>query len=188
MSRPAVLLDRDGVLNVVIRGEYVRNVSQFQWLPGAREAIGRLTEAGWPVVVVTNQSGISRGFFSAADLEDVHQAMRRDVEPFGGHIAGFYYCPHQDHEACECRKPLPGLLHQAAEDLDLDLSHSFFIGDTETDMRAGRAAGCRVLAVKSGLSSTEEIARWSPAPERIFPTILDAVEWLNAVPSPTARI
>lgn len=178
MSRPAVFLDRDGVLNVVIRGEYVRNVCQFQWLPGAREAVAHLTAAGWPVVIITNQSGVSRGYYTGQDVESIHDMMREDLKPFGGEIEAFYFCPHQTLDACDCRKPLPGLLHRAAEDLDLDLSASFFVGDTETDMTAGRAAGARVLAVTSGLSSAEEVAGWSPAPERVFPTILEAAQWL----------
>ncbi len=179
MSRPAVFLDRDGVLNVVLRGDYVRSMAQFEWLPGALEAIARLTAAGWPVVVVTNQSGIAKGLYTRADLEGIHEAMRRELEEHGGRVAAFYHCPHRDEDACDCRKPLPGMLLRAARDLDLDLSRSFFVGDSEIDMQAGRAAGCRVLAVTTGLFSADEVARWTPAPERVFRGVLEAAEWLE---------
>lgn len=178
-GRAAVLLDRDGVLNVVRRGEYTYRWEQFQWLPGAREAVARLTRDGWPVVVITNQSGVGRGLYTGNDVDDIHNRMGRELEQLGGRIEAFYFCPHTDEDACECRKPRPGLLHRAAQDLGLDMARCFFVGDTASDMEAGRAAGCRVLAVTSGLSTAEEIARWSPAPERVFDSVLDAAIWLS---------
>jgi histidinol-phosphate phosphatase family protein len=146
--RPAVILDRDGVLNVrPPRAQYVRRPEEFVWLPGALDALRRLHRAGFLVVVVTNQAGIARGEMSMDDLHDVHAAMRRDAEQAGGSIDAIYFCPHHWDEGCACRKPKPGMLFQAQHDHDLDLSRTPFIGDDERDEEAARAAGCPSILV-----------------------------------------
>jgi D-glycero-D-manno-heptose 1,7-bisphosphate phosphatase len=146
--RPAVFLDRDGVLNVrPPRAQYVRRPEEFVWLPGALDALRRLHEAGFLVFVVTNQAGIGRHEMTAADLTDVHAAMRRDAERAGGSIDAIYFCPHDWDEGCSCRKPQPGLLFQAQHEYDLDLSRTPFIGDDERDEQAARAAGCPSILV-----------------------------------------
>jgi histidinol-phosphate phosphatase family protein len=146
--RPTVVLDRDGVLNVrPPRAEYVRRPEDFQWLDGAREALGLLGTAGYRLVVVSNQAGINRGAMTAADVEAVHDRMRREAAEAGGPIDAVYYCPHDWDEGCDCRKPKPGMLFQAQHDLQLDLSRTTFIGDDERDGEAARAAGMPYLAV-----------------------------------------
>lgn len=180
MSRRGIFVDRDGVLNVGVHGDYIRSVSQFEWLPGSQEAVADLSRAGWPVVVVTNQSGIARGLYTEADLDTINSKMRDDIGRLGGTLTGIYVCPHRSEDACSCRKPLPGLLTQAASDLEIDLPGSIMIGDSEIDMKAGQAAGCRVFAVASGLTSRAGIAKWSAIPDRVFDDLLKAVEWIKA--------
>lgn len=180
MPRPAIFLDRDGVINVGVHGDYIRNVSQFQWLPGVPQAIAGLSKAGWPIVVVTNQSGIARGLYTMADVNEIHQRIRSEVQQHGGDITAFYVCPHRNEDNCACRKPLPGLLVQASRDYDLDPSRSYFIGDTEIDARAGRAAGCAVITVTSGLTPVEDVKRWASPPDHLFNTLMEAAEWTCA--------
>jgi D-glycero-D-manno-heptose 1,7-bisphosphate phosphatase len=143
--RHAVILDRDGVLNRrPPRAEYVTRPDEFEWLPGAREALALLKETGHTVIVVTNQAGIARGAMTEADLEEIHERMRAEA---GGAVDRIYRCPHGWDEGCECRKPAPGMLFQAQRDFDLDLTRTPFIGDDERDREAAEAAGCPSILV-----------------------------------------
>ncbi len=146
--RPAIILDRDGVLNVrPPKAEYVTSADEFRWLPGAKEALALLKGAGYMVVVVSNQAGIARGALSEGALAEIHDRMRRDAEAAGGGIDAVYYCPHGWDDGCDCRKPNPGMLFAAQHDMDLDLSRTYFIGDDPRDVEAGEAAGCPTLLV-----------------------------------------
>jgi histidinol-phosphate phosphatase family protein len=150
---PAVVLDRDGVLNErPPRAEYVRRPAEFRWLDGAREAIALFTNRGYRVVVVTNQAGIARGAMTAADLEAVHRRMIGEAADGGGVISAIYHCPHDWDEGCACRKPRPGMLYQAQHELQLDLSRTAFIGDDERDAEAAHAANMPYLSVDAGHS------------------------------------
>jgi D-glycero-D-manno-heptose 1,7-bisphosphate phosphatase len=141
--RPAIILDRDGVLNEKApRANYVRNWGEFKWLPGAKESLRLLKEAGFRVIIVSNQAGINRGAMAEDDLFDIHRRMVKEAEQAGGRIDAIYYCPHDWEEGCECRKPKPGMLFQAQHDFNLDLSRTLFIGDDERDGQAAEAAGC----------------------------------------------
>ncbi len=141
--RPAIILDRDGVLNEKPpRANYVRTWAEFKWLPGAQESLRLLKEAGFRVIVVSNQAGIGRGAMSENDLFEIHRHMAGDAEQAGGRIDAIYYCPHNWDDGCECRKPKPGMLFQAQHDFNLDLSRTLFIGDDERDGQAAEAAGC----------------------------------------------
>ena len=141
--RPSVILDRDGVLNrKPPRADYVRRWEQFQWLPGAKEALSLLKNSGFRVVVVSNQAGIARGAMTEADLLEINRRMVREATLAGGTIDAIYYCPHNWEEGCECRKPAPGMLFQAQRDFNLDLSRTPFIGDDVRDAQAAEAAGC----------------------------------------------
>jgi histidinol-phosphate phosphatase family protein len=154
---PAIILDRDGVLNEKApRANYVRSWSEFKWLPGAREALRRLSEAGFRVVVVSNQAGIGRGVMTEDDLQAIHRQMVKEVAAAGGRIDAIYFCPHDWDEGCECRKPKPGMLFQAQHDFNLDLSRTLFIGDDERDAQAAEAAGC-LPALVSDQNSLEKI-------------------------------
>ncbi len=155
--RPAVILDRDGVLNEKApRANYVRSWSEFKWLPGVLETLRRLREAGFQVIVVSNQAGIGRGAMTDDDLQAIHRQMVKEVEAAGGRIEAIYYCPHGWDEGCECRKPKPGMLFQAQHDFNLDLSRTLFIGDDERDAQAAEAAGC-LPALVSDQNSLEKI-------------------------------
>ena len=146
--RPTVILDRDGVLNVKPpRAQYVRRPDEFVWIPGSLDALRTLHEAGFRIIVVTNQAGVGRNAMTAQDLADVHAAMVRDIERAGGAIDAIYVCPHDWDEGCRCRKPAPGMLFDAQREHDLDLTRTPFIGDDERDEQAARAAGCPSILV-----------------------------------------
>ena len=141
--RKTMILDRDGVLNrKPAQAHYVRRWAEFQWLPGALEALARLHQGGYRVVVVSNQAGIARGAMSEADLAEIHRIMKAEIEAAGGSVEAIYTCPHDWNAGCECRKPLPGMLYQAHRDLNLDLSRTYFVGDDERDREAADHAGC----------------------------------------------
>jgi D-glycero-D-manno-heptose 1,7-bisphosphate phosphatase len=120
-------------------------MSQFRILPGTIEGLVRLAGCGFALVVVSNQRGLTRGAVTEGLLRAAEAALQSELAPHGVRIEGFYYCPHEVDANCECRKPKPGLLLRAAEDLALDLSGSWMIGDSEADVEAGRAAGCKTL-------------------------------------------
>ncbi len=146
--RPAVFLDRDGVLNplVFVAGRAVapRTLGDFSLFPGAARAVQTLRRAGLVVIVVTNQPEIARGRLSQADLELMHLRLRSLLP-----VHAVYTCPHDDSDLCHCRKPLPGLLFRAAGEWSLALHGSFMVGDSWRDMAAGRAAGCRTMLLSS---------------------------------------
>lgn len=141
--RPTAFLDRDGTINVKApEGEYVTSWAEFDFLPGAEEAVRLLAGAGWRVVVVTNQRGVALGRMSTADVDDIHRRLR-DRLP----IDAVYACPHE-RDACDCRKPGDGMLRQAMQDdPGIDPATSVVIGDAESDMEAGRRFGARTMLV-----------------------------------------
>jgi D-glycero-D-manno-heptose 1,7-bisphosphate phosphatase len=148
-----VFLDRDGVLNVrPSEHEYVTSADQFAWLPGAREAVVELKRCGWKVAVVSNQRGVALGLVSPAMLAEIEERIQRDLGPDA--IDGFYYCPHDADGGCDCRKPRPGLLVRAAEALGVDTAGSWMIGDEESDVAAGRAAGCSTILLSQAAPGT----------------------------------
>jgi D-glycero-D-manno-heptose 1,7-bisphosphate phosphatase len=161
--RPAIVLDRDGVLNRrPPRAEYVRTPDELVWLPDALEALRHLRERGYRVAVVSNQAGVARGAMSAADLDAVNARVIADAEAAGGRIDAIYCCTHGWDDGCECRKPKPGMLFSAQRDLDLDLSRTFFVGDDERDGEAAQAAGCPFILLSEGdslLRAIENVTR-----------------------------
>jgi len=141
----AVFLDRDGT--VIRDHSYLAEVERVELLPGAGAALARLRAAGYLLVIVTNQSGVGRGYFSAELVDRQHERLRELLDAQGVKVAGFRYCPHAPEDACECRKPLPGMLLSAAAEFDIRLGDSFMVGDKLSDIAAGRAAGCRTVAI-----------------------------------------
>jgi histidinol-phosphate phosphatase family protein len=154
--RPAAFLDRDGTLNVrPPEHEYVSSADAFVWLPGAAEGCALLAEAGYTLVVVSNQRGIARGVIDLDVLRAIERRIQDGLHPHGCRVASFRYCPHDIADACACRKPRPGLLLDAADELSIDLASSWMIGDAESDVAAGRAAGCRTILVGKSDSVVE---------------------------------
>jgi len=160
MGNRAVFLDRDGTINVEV--EYLSRVEDFQFIPGAPLALKRLKDAGFLLIVVTNQSGIGRGYYDENALKAVHDHMHAELAAFGAGVDACYFCPHHPKHAsgeylkeCDCRKPLPGMLLQAARELDIDLAASFMIGDKLADIEAGLKAGCTPLLVLTGYGSSQ---------------------------------
>ena len=137
--KPAVFLDRDGAINEEMG--YINHISRFVLLPQVIPAIRRLNQAGFKVVVVTNQSGAARGYFAPDLVEQVHTHMQRLLEEGGARLDGIYTCLHGPEAGCSCRKPKPGLIWQAARDLDLDLARSYMVGDRYKDLETGANAG-----------------------------------------------
>lgn len=165
VPRAAIFLDRDGVINVR-RPEvpYVREVAQFDFLPGALDALAMLSELGFALVVVTNQRGIAREIMTEGDLAAVHGHMRDEALKRGVCFDGIYHCPHEEFEHCGCRKPEPGMILKAAKDLKIDLVRSYMVGDTPSDVEAGKRAG--VMAVR--ISGEED-----GDADMVFPSLLD---------------
>ncbi len=149
-----IFLDRDGVINEN-RPDYVKSWEEFRFLEGSREAIARLTKAGYRIIVCTNQAAIARGLVSVETVEDIHRRMLEGIAAYGGNIERVYYCPHGKDENCGCRKPRPGLLLRARDELGVDLSDAIFIGDSLTDVRAGLAAGVLPMLVLTGLGDEQ---------------------------------
>ncbi len=147
--RPAVFLDRDGVLNQN-RADYVRTWEQVEFLPGVFEAMQRLAGSPFMVVVVTNQSAVGRGLMTVEGLAAINGGIVQQVQQAGGRIDAVYACPHRPDDGCPCRKPRPGMLLQAAQDLGIDLERSYLVGDAISDMEAALSAGCQPVMVRTG--------------------------------------
>lgn len=151
----AVFLDRDGTINV--EKEYLHRPEDLEFISGVPQAIRRLNQAGFLVIVVTNQSGVARGYFSVADVHHLHQEMQQRLVDEGAHIDAYYLCPHHPDKGldeyrldCDCRKGKPGMLIQAATEWNIDLSDSYIVGDKDSDLLAGIAAGCCPCLVTTG--------------------------------------
>lgn len=184
-GNPAIFLDRDGTL--VEEMEFLVDPEKLRLFPGAAAAVRRLNDAGLPVVIVTNQSMIARGLASEQQLALVHERLIAMLAREGAHLDGIYYCPHHPdvgerpyHAVCDCRKPLPGLLHRAAADLGLDLRRSAMVGDSLRDLEACAAAGCPTLIlVRTGHGTAEEAptrAAKLASPPTICDTVIAAVD------------
>lgn len=144
-----VILDRDGVINYD-SPHYIKSPAEWRPIPGSLAAIARLNQAGYQVVVATNQSGIARGYYDVAALEAIHAKMQQQLASVGGRLAGIFYCPHGPQEGCECRKPKPGLLQQIAATFHVDFKQAWFIGDSGRDIAAAQQVHCPALLVLSG--------------------------------------
>jgi histidinol-phosphate phosphatase family protein len=170
----AVFLDRDGTIARDVH--YCRRVEDFEILPRVPEAIRLLNQEGYKVVVITNQSGIARGYFSEATLSLIHRKMVTTLEQAGGHIDAVYVCPHHPDEGCDCRKPSPILVKRAATDIGIALDQSYMIGDDSKDVQAGRAAGCRTILLTADPTQRHEDLQVFC--DHTAVDLFDAVGWL----------
>ena len=147
-----VILDRDGTINED-RDDYVKSPDEWVPLPGALEAISRLNHAGWHTVLATNQSGLGRGLFDMASLNEIQLKMNQALAAQGGRIDAVFFCPHTPDDGCDCRKPLPGLMQQIGDRFGVSLENTPMVGDHLRDLQAGRAAGCPTHLVLTGKSA-----------------------------------
>lgn len=146
--RKFIFLDRDGTLNVRPKQAcYIEKPEDFVWLPDAREAIKKLKDAGYTIILISNQPGIARGRLTKEDLTAIHDKMQRGLQEIGAKIDRIYYCPHDWDEGCACRKPKPGMIYQAQKELSIDLTKCWMLGDDERDMHAGGDAGCKCMYI-----------------------------------------
>jgi D-glycero-D-manno-heptose 1,7-bisphosphate phosphatase len=180
-GRAAVFLDRDGTICEEMG--YLNHISRLRIFPFAAAAIARLNLAGYPVIVITNQSGVARHIFPESLVVEVHYRLTAKLSATGARVDGFYYCPHVKADACTCRKPLPGLLARAAEEHGLDLPSSVVVGDRYADVAMAHAVGASGILVKTGYGSGDleyHHAEWPRQPDAISENLTDAVEWILA--------
>jgi len=186
--RRAVFMDRDGT--VADEVGYVNHASRVRLLPGSASALRRIREAGLLSVVVTNQSGVARDYFEETVVHQANQRFRDLLAAEGASVDAIYYCPHHPREGappyrrdCDCRKPRPGMLLRAAEDLNIDLSRSYMVGDGVVDVGAGRAAGATTVLVLTGYGRghlEHRRDRWTVEPDHIAEDLGAAVDWILA--------
>ena len=185
-SFQAVFLDRDGVINE--EDGIIRSIDQLRLLPGVGEAIARLNRADLPVIVITNQPVVARGWCTEAELGLIHDHLRDLLRPLGATLDAIYYCPHHENAndpayrvVCDCRKPRPGLLKNAAKDFDLDLSRCVLIGDRTVDLEAARAAGAAAWLVRTGFGG--EDGKCATIPDRTFADRAESVDAILGRPA-----
>lgn len=179
MSTPAVFLDRDGTINEEV--DYPDRLSRILVYPQAAPAIRGLNEAGLKVVVITNQSGVARGYFPLAFVHEVHQYLNEQLAAGGAHLDNLYVCPHHPDEGCPCRKPKPEMILRAARDLDLDLERSYLVGDRYNDVQTAVNAGVKGILVLTGYGRGEyESLGDNPpaAPVYVAQDLEDAAAWI----------
>jgi len=182
-QRRAVFIDRDGTISEEVG--YVNHPTRYRVFPYAAEAVKLLNEAGWLAVLVTNQAGVARGYFAEEMIGAVHDILRRELERGGARLDAVYYCPHHPSVGeppyrldCDCRKPKPGLIRRAAEELDIDLSASWMVGDRYSDTELARNAGVRAAFVLSGYGRGEwehQRTAWRHTPDLVAADLCAAV-------------
>jgi len=179
-GRRAVFLDRDGTINREV--EYLHREEEFEWIPGAPEAIARLNRAGFLVIVVTNQAGVAHGLYTEDDVDSLHRFITSELEKAGARIDAYYYCPHHPDAAIETyrqnssrRKPAPGMLLEAAEEYAIDLAGSFLVGDKLIDVEAALAVGATPVLVETGYGSEARAAGLAPV---VVANVTQAVDWI----------
>jgi D-glycero-D-manno-heptose 1,7-bisphosphate phosphatase len=177
-----LFIDRDGVINKDPGGwtpySYVTKWEEFEFLPGSLEALKILKDKGIKVVLISNQAGVGKGYFTTQALDEVTERMVKEIEKYGGKIDAVYYCIHKKEDNCLCRKPRSGLLEKAAKEHGIDCKATCFIGDSIVDVKAGRAAGCKTVFLLSGKTTREEMEEWDEKPDYVFADLLEAVRRL----------
>jgi D-glycero-D-manno-heptose 1,7-bisphosphate phosphatase len=172
-----VFLDRDGTIAEEVG--YLNHLSRFVVYPFAPAAIRRLNEAGWAVIVVTNQSGVSRGFFPESLVQETHEKLERELAAAGARVDGIYFCPHIGADDCDCRKPKPGMMERAAREHGLQLEGSWVVGDRYTDIELAHNAGCRSILVLTGYGRGDlewNRERWPRPPEFVAENLNEAAD------------
>ena len=182
MLKNVVFLDRDGVINRD-SPDYIKSWAEFEFIPGSIDAIKLLNLNSFVVIIITNQSVINRNMVSLNGLEYIHSLMKSAVKSGGGEIKDIFYCPHIPEDACDCRKPEPGLIHRAQKTYHIDLVSSVMVGDSVKDIVCARNAGCgRSILVKTGNGANAEkiLAQEKIFPDYVAKDLLDAAKWIVA--------
>lgn len=177
--RPAVFLDRDGTIAEEVG--YLNHLDRFRMFPFSGTAVRRLNDAALAVFVVTNQSGIARGYFPESFVHEVHERMQHELLKHGATLDGIYYCPHGTDDGCACRKPAIGMIERAAREHGLDLHRSFVVGDRFLDMEMAFKAGCKAVYVRTGWGLGEHTwqgGNWPRQPDVIVDDLERAVDWI----------
>ena len=186
----AVFLDRDGTISEEVG--YLNHIDRFHIFPGVALAIGKLNKAGFRVILVTNQSGVAKGYFPEALVREVHQKLQSELAREGAHLDDIYFCPHHPQASidayrlrCDCRKPAVGMLMKAADTHGIDLGASFMIGDKYVDLETAYRAGSRAVLVLSGYGKGEYLYQkesWARMPDCIATSLPEAVDWILSQP------
>jgi D-glycero-D-manno-heptose 1,7-bisphosphate phosphatase len=184
-GRSAVFLDRDGTINEEV--SFLRSLKDLKLIAGAASAVRLLNDQGLPICIISNQSGVARGFLTEEELVPIHQKLESELGRSGAWVDRIYYCPHHPTEGkppydvvCECRKPATGMLERGAQELGIDLSCSFVVGDRIVDIQAGKAVGATTILVQTGYGerAKEECLAENLSPDLIAPSIVQAVEFI----------
>ncbi len=174
---PFIILDRDGVINYD-SDEYIKSPEEWLPIPGSLDAIAQLNRMGFRVLIATNQSGVGRGYYDLETLSRIHEKFIHELAVRGGYIDEIFYCPHHPNEACECRKPKPGLLHQMQAKYEINFTNTFFIGDSASDMQLAQTVGCLPILVLTG--NGQKVLEKNPELSGIpnFPNLARAVDYV----------
>ena len=196
MVNRAVFLDRDGTINEEVG--YVNHIERFHLLPRVGQAIRLLNQHGWKAVVITNQSGVARGYFPESLIHEIHKKMEGLLKKEGAHLDGIYYCPHHPdigvppyRQKCRCRKPATGLIEEAVKKLDLDASASYTIGDRGMDIEFAHQVGAKAILVLTGYGKGEWEYfrdRWKVKPDYVAEDLFGAVQWILRQESHKSKI
>ena len=181
MADKYVFLDRDGVINrdgsEITEHGYIIHWEDFEFLPGVIDAMVKLYQQGFKCVIISNQQCVGKNICSEEDINELSRHISEEIKSSGGEITKFYYCFHREEDDCGCRKPAPGLFEQAKKGLGIeDITGFFYVGDTERDVQAGRAAGVKTILVLSGNTKKGEAENWSHKPEHVCENLLEAVD------------
>ena len=177
MVNKAVFIDRDGTINVNV--EYLNTPDNFQIYPGVAEGIKLLQDNGYKIIVITNQSGIARGYFSEETLDMIHEKMKNELSNKGASIDAIYFCPHHPEDGCNCRKPNIGLFKKAIKDFDVDPMHSFIIGDRMLDVEAGFKIGLKTVLVPEDKEKVEkEMMESKIKPDYVCEDFYSGIKWI----------
>ncbi|MFH1190138.1 MAG: HAD family hydrolase [Candidatus Omnitrophota bacterium] len=177
-----LFIDRDGVINKDPGGwtahEYVTELKDLHFLPGALDALALLNRNRIQVIVVSNQAGVNKGFFTKERLDEITRSMLSEVKKRGGDISEVFYCTHTNEDNCDCRKPKPGMLEAAIRKHGVTARDTYIVGDSEVDILAGRSAGLKTIFVLSGKTGLEQMKAWKVKPDYVFRDLLEAVKWI----------
>lgn len=177
-----VFIDRDGVINKDPAGwtehDYITKTGDFHFLPDVLRALKNLTENKYKIIIISNQAGVGKGYFTVKELEKVSDYMLKEIEVSGGKISGVYYCIHTKEDNCDCRKPKTGLFKKASGNINFDIGNTYLIGDSPRDIEAGKSFGLKTILVLSGKTHAENLSKLEVRPDEIKKDLNDAAEFI----------